>query len=83
MTLHSGIIEHAWRDDGYAALLTGAPLVPVRLIGTARALSRGRVGFPRLRVIIGEPIEIAQALEAPVAAAELTEPLRVAVEALA
>jgi 1-acyl-sn-glycerol-3-phosphate acyltransferase len=34
------------------ALVTGAPLVPVRLIGTARALSRGRIGFPRLRVII-------------------------------
>ena len=65
------------------ALLTGAPLVPVRLVGTARALSRGRIGFPRLRIIIGEPIEVARAQEEPVAATKLTERLRVAVESLA
>jgi len=65
------------------ALVTGAPLVPVRLVGTAQALSRSRIGFPRLRVIVGEPINVAQAPEDPAAATELTERLRVAVESLA
>jgi len=65
------------------ALVTGAPLVPIRLVGTARALSLGRVSFPRLRVIVGEPIEVARATEDPVAATELTERLRIAVESLA
>jgi 1-acyl-sn-glycerol-3-phosphate acyltransferase len=63
--------------------MTGAPLVPVRLVGTALALSRDRIGFPRLRVIIGEPIAVACDPEDPDAAAKLTERLRVAVEALA
>jgi len=67
----------------HVALMTGAPLVPVRLVGTARALSQGKIGFPRLRVIIGEPIEVARAPEDPAAATELTERLRLAVESLA
>ena len=76
--------DRAWKQGAaHAALMTGAPLVPVRLVGTARALSRGRIGFPRLRVIIGEPIEIARAPEDPAATAKLTERLRVAVESLA
>jgi len=76
--------DRVWKQGAaHAALMTGAPLVPVRLVGTARALSRGRIGFPRLRVIIGEPIEVARAPENPVEAAELTERLRVAVESLA
>ena len=76
--------ERVWhRGAARLALVTGAPLVPVRLIGTAQALSRGRIGFPRLRVIIGEPIEVARSQEEPVAATKLTERLRVAVESLA
>jgi 1-acyl-sn-glycerol-3-phosphate acyltransferase len=76
--------DPAWKQGAaHAALVTGAPLVPVRLVGTARALSRGRIGFPQLRVIIGEPIEVARAPEDPAAATELTERLRVAVESLA
>lgn len=75
--------ERVWhRGAARMALVTGAPLVPVRLIGTARALSRNRIGFPKLRVIVGEPITIARAHEDPVAATELTERLRIAVEAL-
>ena len=78
--------DRVWKQGAaHAALVTGAPLVPVRLVGTARALSRGKIGFPRLRVIIGEPIEVARAPEEPAAAAapELTERLRLAVESLA
>lgn len=76
--------DRVWhRGAARMALVTGAPLVPVRLVGTARALSRGRIGFPRLRIIIGEPIEVARAPEEPVAATKLTERLRTAVESLA
>ena len=76
--------DRVWhRGAARMALVTGAPLVPVRLIGTAQALSRSRIGFPRLRIIIGEPIEVARAPEEPVAATKLTERLRVAVESLA
>ena len=76
--------DRVWhRGAARVALVTGAPLVPVRLVGTAQALSCGRISFPRLRVIIGEPIEVARAPENPAAATELTERLRVAVESLA
>lgn len=67
----------------HAALVTGAPLVPVHLVGTARALSCGKIGFPQLRVIIGEPIVVTRAPEGPSAAEELTQQLRLAVESLA
>ena len=76
--------DRVWhRGAARVALATGAPLVPVRLVGTAQALSRGRIGFPRLRVIVGEPIEVARAPEDPAAATELTERLRIAIESLA
>jgi 1-acyl-sn-glycerol-3-phosphate acyltransferase len=76
--------DRVWkRGAAHAALMTGAPLVPVRLVGTARALSRSRIGFPRLRVIVGEPIEVARAPEDPAAAMKLTEQLRATVESLA
>lgn len=76
--------DRVWhRGAARMALVTGAPLVPVRLVGTAQALSRSRIGFPRLRVIVGEPIEVARAPEEPAAATALTERLRVAVESLA
>jgi 1-acyl-sn-glycerol-3-phosphate acyltransferase len=76
--------DRPWhRGAARMALVTGAPLVPVRLVGTARALSLGRMSFPRLRVIVGEPIEVARTMEDPVAATELTERLRITVESLA
>ena len=76
--------DRVWhRGAARMALVTGAPLVPVRLVGTAGALSRGKIGFPRLRVIFGEPITVSRAPEEPVAATKLTERLRVAVESLA
>lgn len=75
--------DRVWhRGAARVALVTGAPLVPVRLIGTTQALSRGKIGFPRLRVMVGEPIKVARAPEEPVAATELTERLRFAVESL-
>jgi len=71
------------RGAALMALVTGAPLVPVRLVGTARALARGRIGFPKLRVIVGEPIEAVWDPEDRAAATKLTERLRIAVESLA
>ena len=76
--------DRVWhRGAARLALVTGASLVPVRLVGTARALSRGRIGFPQLRIIFGEPIKVARAQEESVAATKLTERLRAAVESLA
>jgi 1-acyl-sn-glycerol-3-phosphate acyltransferase len=76
--------DRSWKQGAaHAALVTGAPLVPVHLVGTARALSRGKIGFPQLRVIIGEPIVVTRAPEGSSAAAELTQQLRLAVESLA
>ncbi len=75
--------DRVWhRGAARMALVTGAPLVPVRLVGTARALSRDRIGFPRLRVIFGEPIKVMREQEEPIAATKLTERLRIAVESL-
>ena len=71
------------RGAAKLALATGAPIVPVRLVGTVRALSRGRVGFPHLVVIVGEPIVVAPAPVTIAAAKRLTEDLRAAVESLA
>ena len=70
------------RGAAKLALATGAPIVPVRLVGTARALSRGRVGFPRLVVIVGEPIRVERAAVTIAAAKRLTEESRAAVESL-
>jgi 1-acyl-sn-glycerol-3-phosphate acyltransferase len=75
--------DRRWRRGAARlALATGAPIVPVRLVGTARALSRGRIGFPRVRVVFGEPILVAALPDDPDAATALTERLRLAVESL-
>ncbi len=71
------------RGAARLALATGAPILPVRLLGTAAALSRGHLGLPRLRVAVGAPIEVEPAATTTVAAARaLTERVRRAVEAL-
>jgi 1-acyl-sn-glycerol-3-phosphate acyltransferase len=48
------------RGAARLALATGAPLVPVRMVGTERALRphRLRVGLPKLRILVGQPIEV-------------------------
>jgi 1-acyl-sn-glycerol-3-phosphate acyltransferase len=71
------------RGAAHLSLVTGAPLIPVHLIGTARALSPGRIGFPKLHVIVGKPIQVAWDQEDRTAATKLTERLRMAVESLA
>ncbi len=63
------------------ALATGAPLLPVRLLGTHEALSRRHVGLPRLAALVGEPLPVA-AGAGTVAARALTERLQASVLAL-
>lgn len=70
------------RGAARLALETGVPLVPVRLVGTGRALSRGRLRFPRLRLVVGEPIEVVAARPTIAAARELTLELAARVDAL-
>jgi 1-acyl-sn-glycerol-3-phosphate acyltransferase len=73
----------AWtRGAARLALATGVPLVPVRLVGTDRALSSGRVAFPRIRIVVGEPIAVDRARPTVAAARDLTRELERRVDAL-
>ena len=72
----------AWtRGAARLALATGAPLVPVRIVGTKRALSKGRLGFPRIRLVVCEPIPVERARPTIAAAKELTAELEKRVDA--
>lgn len=70
------------RGAARLALATGVPLVPVRIVGTARALSRGRIGLPKIRIVVGEPILVAPARPTVAAARDLTRQLEARVDAL-
>ena len=71
------------RGAARLALATGVPLVPVRIVGAAQALSRGRVGRPRVRLVVGEPILVEQERPTVAAARKLTRQLKIAVAGLA
>ncbi len=70
------------RGAARLALEAGVPIVPVRIIGSARALSRGRIGFPRITLVVGEPIPVERAKPTVAAARELTNRLAATVGAL-
>ena len=72
------------RGAARVALATGAPLVPVRLFGTAAAFSLlpPRLGFPKLRVVVGEPLLVERREPSREAATELTAELESAIAAL-
>jgi 1-acyl-sn-glycerol-3-phosphate acyltransferase len=70
------------RGAARLALLTGTPIVPVRIVGTRRALSRGRVGFPKIRIVVGEPIEVEAARPTVAAARDLIAVVETAVRRL-
>ena len=73
----------AWRRGAARlALASGAPLLPVRIIGTDEALRPRHVGFPRVVVLIGEPLPVDRAEPTAELASALTVRLRAAVEAL-
>ena len=63
------------RGAARLALATGAPLIPVRLMGTRRLLRR------RVRIVVGEPIVVPVARPTVAAAKGLTERLEQAVAA--
>ncbi len=72
----------AWtRGAARLALATGAPLVPVRIVGTKQALSKGRIGFPRIRLVVCEPIPVERARPTVAAARMLTAELEQRVDA--
>ena len=78
--------ERPWqRGAARLALTTGAPLVPVAIVGAANGLRPG-TWLPRpahVRVVIGEPIHVEAGAVTIPAARELTARVRAAVESLA
>ena len=77
--------ERPWlRGAARLALATGAPILPVCLVDTERALRpiHRRLGFPRIRTLVGEPIAVTPGPATVAAARALTRELRETVEEL-
>jgi 1-acyl-sn-glycerol-3-phosphate acyltransferase len=72
------------RGAARLALASGAPLVPVALVDTDRSIEPGthRIGFPRVTIVIGEPIPVELQEPTEEAATELTARLEQAIESL-
>jgi 1-acyl-sn-glycerol-3-phosphate acyltransferase len=77
--------DRPWqRGAARLALTTGAPLVPVAIVGASRGLRPGtwRPRLTRVRVVIGAPIAVAAVEPTIPASRELTARVRAAVEQL-
>ena len=76
--------RHWYRGAAKLALTTGATIVPACLVGTERALRPGKfkIGFPRVLVLVGEPIEVERSKPNLAAAKALTERVRASIEEL-
>lgn len=77
--------ERPWRRGAArVALESGVPVVPVRLVGTERAIApvSHRIGRPTIHVLVGAPISPDSVEPGDVAATALTEAVRAAVEEL-
>lgn len=79
--------DRPWqRGAARLALVSGAPLVPVAIVGTRKALTPGS-RFPRLRarvgVVVGDPIHVERETPTIPATRELTARVRTDVERLA
>lgn len=72
------------RGAARLALAAGAPLVPVALVGTEKTLAprTHRIGFPRVRIVVGQPIRVERQAVTEEAASKLTDRLRQAIEDL-
>jgi len=72
------------RGAARLALAAGAPLVPVLLVATERALQprTHRVGFPEVTIVVGEPLRAEPEQQGRRAATELTGRLEQAIAAL-
>lgn len=81
-----GTTDRPWhRGAARLALHTGAPVLPVRIVGADRVLRPGS-WLPRLarvRVVAGAPIAVEPARPTIAAARDLTERIRLAIDALA
>jgi 1-acyl-sn-glycerol-3-phosphate acyltransferase len=63
------------RGAARLALATGSPLVPVCMVGTERLLRphKMKVGLPKLRILVGRPLEVARQRPTLVAARRLMQ----------
>jgi 1-acyl-sn-glycerol-3-phosphate acyltransferase len=70
------------RGAARLALSTGTTIIPVCLVGGEKALRPGKfkLGLPRIRVIVGKPIEVEATRPSIAAAKELTARLEAAIE---
>jgi 1-acyl-sn-glycerol-3-phosphate acyltransferase len=72
------------RGAARLAIATAAPVLPVAIVNSERAIRphRVRIGFPRILVLVGEPIAVAPGKATVASARELTQRVEAAVEAL-
>jgi 1-acyl-sn-glycerol-3-phosphate acyltransferase len=77
--------QRPWhRGAAKLALGTGAPIIPVAIVGSERALRPGKpkLGLPRIRVHVGEPILVERGRATIAAAKGITTRIEEAVEEL-
>jgi 1-acyl-sn-glycerol-3-phosphate acyltransferase len=76
--------RHWYRGAAKLAIATGATIVPVCLVGTERAMRPGKfkIGFPRVRILVGEPIAVEKGKPNLALAKELTDRVEATVEEL-
>lgn len=73
-----------YRTTAKLALDSGAPLIPVGLVGTERVLRphRTKLGLPKVRIIVGRPIRVDQQKPTMVTARAVTRGLETAIREL-
>ncbi|HUK45630.1 MAG TPA: lysophospholipid acyltransferase family protein [Gaiellaceae bacterium] len=75
--------DRPWlRGAARLALSTGTAIVPVCIVGSEKALRPGKVklGLPRIKVLVGEPVEVERARPTVAAARALTATIEQAIE---
>jgi 1-acyl-sn-glycerol-3-phosphate acyltransferase len=75
--------DRPWfRGAARLAIATGAPLVPVCIVGSEKALRprKPKLGLPRIRLLVCEPIVVTEGRPTVAAARALTERLEAAIE---
>ena len=72
------------RGAARLALATGAIVVPICIVGSERALRPGKLklGLPRIRVLVGEPIQVEKARPTIATTKELTARIEETIEEL-
>jgi 1-acyl-sn-glycerol-3-phosphate acyltransferase len=72
------------RGAARLAFATGAPIVPVCLVNTEKALrpSKPRIGFPHVRILVAEPVRVERQRPTVASAKELTRQLEQTIEEL-